>query len=397
MSNGEFREIGHSGGRVTFRIATDERGHRSYQVSWESSRPVYALPQGIVVDDIRLGGIGQPWNPPPVPNCYPVFIASDSEGKFGHQCPRCRGYWRTRGPAHVCPYCGIVAAGHEFLSEAQRRYAAQYCGRLNEALEEGDNGDHVIDMDAVADAVGKDGEKPPFYYAEQTQQNQYVCDACDQFNDILGKFGYCSSCGTRNDIQELEQKVLPAIRGRINAGGNYESCLREAASAFDSLVSQYVKQLVLHIPMRPGRRARFETTRFHDLEAVIEELKTAFDIDICQGLKESEVDFAKGMFHRRHVYEHNGGEADEKYIRDSGDTSVRPKQALRETQESVHQFVGLVAAMARNLHRGFHEIFPPEDGPIKLHQERKRIMEARNNVGRASAPLARPGLSGSST
>jgi hypothetical protein len=48
---------------------------------------VYALPQGIAVGTIKLCGIGQPWNPPSVPGCIPVFIASDSQGKFGHQCP----------------------------------------------------------------------------------------------------------------------------------------------------------------------------------------------------------------------------------------------------------------------------------------------------------------------
>jgi hypothetical protein len=170
---GEFQEIGHSGGQVTFRIVTID-GRRSYQVSWQSSRPVpaalfavYALPQGPVVDDIQLGGIGTPWNPPPIPGCFPVFISSDSEGKFGYQCPRCRSYWRARGAARVCPYCGIRAARHQFLSDAQRSYVAQYCARLNQALAQIEDGEHVIDMDAVADAVGTASEKPPFYYAEK--------------------------------------------------------------------------------------------------------------------------------------------------------------------------------------------------------------------------------------
>jgi hypothetical protein len=66
------------------------------------------------------------------------------------------------------------------------------------------------------------------------------------------------------------------------------------------------------------------------------------------------------MFHRRHVYEHNGGEADEKYIADSGDASVRPKQALRETQESANRIVSIILRMCENLHAGFHEIFPTQ-------------------------------------
>jgi hypothetical protein len=131
--------------------------------------------------------------------------------------------------------------------------------------------------------VGKDTEKPPFYYAEQSQQNQFTCDACGGFNDILGKFGYCSACGTRNDLQELEGKIIPSIRERTNAGGPYEACLRDVASAFDSFVGQYVKQLTQNVPMRPSRKAKIEGMRFHNLEPVAEMLKSVFDIDICDG------------------------------------------------------------------------------------------------------------------
>jgi hypothetical protein len=90
-------------------------------------------------------------------------------------------------------------------------------------------------MDAVAEAVGKDGENPPFYYAEQSQQNKFTCDACGAANDILGTFGYCSGCGTRNDLQELEGKIIPGLRERINAGGPHEACAKDAVTAFDSL------------------------------------------------------------------------------------------------------------------------------------------------------------------
>ena len=82
-----------------------------------------------------------------------------------------------------------------------------------------------------------------------------------------------------------------------------------------------------------------------------------------------DIDFAILMFHRRHVYEHNAGEVDEKYIRDSGDTSVRPKQVIRENAESAAKIAQIVLKMARNLHDGFHAIFAPEKMPIQSHQE----------------------------
>jgi len=130
-----------------------------------------------------------------------------------------------------------------------------------------------------------------------------------------------------------------------------------------------VRQLAARIPMKAARRRRFAKMLFHRIADHAAELKAVFDIDVFDGVTTADVAFVTLMFHRRHVYEHNGGEADEKYIRDSGESSVRPKQALRETPQSLGRLIDLVTVMARNLHRGFHDIFPPEDEPIRRHRE----------------------------
>jgi hypothetical protein len=333
------------------------------------------------VAPLDIGGIGVPWPEPPVPGCFPVFIASDSQGKFGFQCGRCQGYWRAGGGASVCAYCGHRDERHHFLSSSQRYYVQLYCEALSNALHNGADGDHVIDMDAVADAAGKDVEKPKFYYAEESQQKQFNCAVCGEFNDVLGRFAYCSTCGTRNDLEELENAILPPIRARANSGGPLDSCLKDIASAFDTFVSQYTRQLINNGPMRSARREKISKMRFHNLTTTRSELMGGFDIDVCEGIKTSEIDFATRMFHRRHVYEHNGGEVDVKYIAESGDTSVRVKQMIRETQASIHDFATLVLRMARNLHRGFHDICPPIRKPIELHEAQQQRMKAYTSSG----------------
>jgi hypothetical protein len=104
--------------------------------------------------------------------------------------------------------------------------------------------------------------------------------------------------------------------------------------------------------------------------------------DICEGLTDEEITSATRSFQRRHVYEHNGGEVDEKYLRDSGDTSVRLKQAIGETQPGVHEFANLVLRMARNLHRGFHDIFEPIKGHIDHCEAEKKCLAALQEKGR---------------
>lgn len=82
------------------------------------------------------------------------------------------------------------------------------------------------------------------------------------------------------------------------------------------------------------------------------------------------------MFCRRHIYEHNGGEVDQKYLDASGDTTVRLKQVIRETQEGAHELLGSLVKMARKLHAGFHELITVEDGPIRNFEEKKKRIAA---------------------
>ncbi|MGH7147014.1 MAG: hypothetical protein ACREIJ_03835 [Nitrospiraceae bacterium] len=378
----EFQEIGHCGGQITVEIKTDENGHRGIAFGFRHSRPtpaaffaVYALPEGLPVGTIQLGGIGQPWNPAPLPNCLPIFIGSDSLGMYGHQCTKCKGYWRSRGaPSRwrmTCPYCGLRAECHAFVTDGQRKYIRACVDLALRAMESDHDGEHLIDMDQVADAVGKEGLKPEFYYAEETQQNQYTCFTCGDVNDILGRYGYCSTCGTHNGLSELEKEIL-GIKDRMNREQQYEVCVKDAVSAFDSYARQIAKQMASRIPMTLGRRKEWENKLFHNLKPRAEEFKTVFDINLFTGLTQDDIDFATLMFHRRHVYEHNGGEVDERYVRQSGDTSVRIKQAIRESRETALRISDLVVKIARNLLNGFHQIFPPEELPLEFESGRKQ-------------------------
>ena len=126
LSQPEFREVAHSGGKLTITVKLDGNGRRFYQLQYSHCRAgraaffaVYALPPGIVVEQMMLGGLGSIPNSPRVPGCYQVFIGSDSEGRFGRQCPDCSGYWRSDLDAHFCPYCGFQGGVVELLTVKQ--------------------------------------------------------------------------------------------------------------------------------------------------------------------------------------------------------------------------------------------------------------------------------------
>jgi hypothetical protein len=385
----DFREVAHCGGKVTFGIDTDENGTRGYSVGYSVNSPkpmalfaVYALPQGLPCGDIQLGGIGDRWNPPPYPDCIAVFIGSDSHGRFGHQCPECGGYWRSSGaPSRwkmSCPYCGVRGGTWQFLTPAQHRYVAHYADTLMAALASDEKKfEVVIDMDAASDA--SQIAKPDFYYAGQTQQTDFCCETCSAQNDIKGQYGYCSICGTRNNAHRLGEE-LAALRARMNEDKVSPSdALKSAVSAYDSCCRNFVSELVEKVALTEARKSRLSTMLFHKLESV-KEIESIFDIRLIKGI-EADLDFMRMMFQRRHAFEHDGGQATERYVKESGDTTVTLGALIRENRENVHRLIGLLNRMATNFANGFHELFPPEEKPMAI----KRECEERKKRRRGNA------------
>ena len=253
----DFREIAHCGGQFEVTTKRDEKGRLKYSlgVRHSSGSPaawigVYALPQGIPVAMIRMGGFNEPWNAPPHPSCLPIFIGADLEGRFGHLCRICGGYWRSDGASALwpktCAYCGRRGSGHEFLTEGQDAFVEEFCKMFESAILSGKDGTFTIDLDVIADKIASGAARPDFYYSEESQQNKFTCAACSEWNDILGRYAYCSTCGTRNELPEISEE-LEKVRVRVNAGEDLGTCVRDTVALFDVAARQYVGQLV-----RPG-------------------------------------------------------------------------------------------------------------------------------------------------
>ncbi|MBI5657264.1 MAG: hypothetical protein HZC44_10820 [Geobacter sp.] len=391
MKRTDFSEVGHTGGKATFSIRCDEEGRVSYQIGYSHSSPrpmslvgVYAHPDGFACGNIVLGGIGQPWNPPPLPNCIAVFMASDSQGKFGHECPECKKHFRTDNiPSKfplTCPYCGLRAESFHFLTPPQKAYIAHYVESLNRALIEvpaGAAAEVVIDMDVIADSV-TDEPRPDFYYTSTTQQTEFKCAVCNSYNDIRGRYGYCASCGWRN-TSESQKVAQDRIRDQIKSGVlSASDAVKQAVSEFDSAARDFADQLTTRIPMKESRRKPFEGLLFHNLDKFDGLMKTCFDIDLLKGMS-ADHDFVRLMFLRRHVYEHDGGVATRRYVANSGDTQTEEGVLIRETVENAHRFIGCLNRMVATLEKDFHEIFKPEPFCIDIENERKTRMGKRNS------------------
>ncbi len=379
----EFREISHCGGKYTVVVKTGEDGTRAYQLGVTSSSPhpaalfcVAATYDGKPVGVISLGG----WAPdranegPQTSQYIPVFVASDREAKFGHECPRCTGYWRNTAVPHqwplTCPYCGLRASTHQFLTRGQRRFVEKCCEQVAEAFEAKEDGEYVINMDAIAETIQKGAERPEFYYVEESQQSRFNCMLCGQFNDILGKYGYCSCCGYRNNL-DLFAAEVDGLKKRLGAGLSPQECVKNLVSGLDSAGVDSVSQLVRHVPMTPSRKKKAKSIKFHDIQRMSESLNEVFDIRVTKGIGIDDLRFIKMMFQRRHVFEHKGGVADQMYLEQSGDTTARRGQAIRETRKNAERFANLLLVIATRFHEGFHAILPVEGTAIRVLKPEK--------------------------
>jgi hypothetical protein len=385
MEYKDFQEIAHCGGRATFNIRCDADGNTSVQQGIEHDRAgpaswlgVYALvATGQPLLDFVMGGIGDSFRPPAPPGSMAVFLASDSQMRWGHQCPRpqCASYFRNgHHSAHyplTCPYCGLKTAAVRFLTPKQVAYCRHYVKTLYDAVDRMKPGTEervVIDMDAIVDQ-DKDVPKPDFYYASASQQTQFTCLHCGDFNDIRGRFGYCASCGWRNNAAQFDQ-TMASLRERLNTGQDTpEGTVKSAVSEFDSCCRDFVQQLANRIPMKSSRVEELRGFLFHKVDgAALDRLRSTFDIDLTRGMSD-DLAFLKMMMARRHVFEHAGGVMDQKYLDESGDHNAGLGVLIRESKENAHRLAGLLVRMISNLDRDFHGIFPPTAWPVEYFEK----------------------------
>lgn len=378
----EFQDIPISNVEITFEVSTQE-GQQYFGSGIQYSEPlplavygIWVLRQGVPVGVIN---VTQEAGPPPIPGCFQVLIATDQRAMWGRKCPHCNGYWRTTSPGivqyTVCCYCGEASEAWECLSDAQRIYVEACCHFFEHALGQKKDGRYSIKARKLLEGVVIDGANPiPDYFVEKAKQTKFACIACGNKNDVLGRYAYCSSCGTRNEAAIFKQDI-ENIRATLNAGGSPVTALKEAVDGFDTIGRNIARELCGRVPMTPQRRSKWQRANFAQLGDVAAALKTDFDIDLLQHVDAADVKHAMIMFHRRHLHAHKGGIADQKYLSDSGDTGVEVGQLVRETQEGVHRLISTIVKLSRNLTSDFHSIVPVQEEPIKYHQENLARME----------------------
>ena len=261
-----------------------------------------------------------------------VPIPLDDEGMLGRSCPAdgCSRYFKIKPGTGLdtdlchCPYCGQAADASAFATEEQVQYA------INRAAEQilqpimrkftqdimslntRQRGPFQIRFDV------RYRPAPQYSYIERQLETRVICDQCTLEFAVYGVFASCPDCERLNALTTCSKSVENA-RKRVRLAGSPEldpelraafprDALRDVVGAFDS----YGKALRAKYADRVRPKAK--PNLFQDLDALDAELLAAGLTTIDAILSAHEATSLRWFFQARHVYEHNAGVVDDRFI-----------------------------------------------------------------------------------
>ncbi len=357
----EFEEIAHMGGTIA--AIVDEQG-TALQISHSAPTPAVLVPvcvsfEGKVVGFPPVVGLGD------VSRCpggsTELMLLSDCEGMFGQRCRACNSYFRN-GTTHSnwCPYCAKRSPSIRFLTSNQLKFLASMFNLLVDA--DNDKKSREVSIGALVDALPEN--RQGWVYSEERLQAEYSCSQCKNRYDILGNYGLCPTCGKPNFNEVFNEKLdaLAAefrhanetIKERIEREiewGKLTTCISELDALFGK-----VKMLLQRLPNTPARRAAIGLVSIHNVRSVREKLIHWYDIDIFEGLPATDVDFLNKMVNRRHIFTHKGGQVDQEYLDNTGDTTVKLHEVIRFRSNEIKRLIPIVRGCGNRLLEGLNSI-----------------------------------------
>jgi len=360
----EFQEIYLSGGKFEFKKGQEG----GVSIGYKGSNPwamamfqVCVSYDGEVLDIVPFSGLGQPMPPYPQPSLL-AWLISDRHGMFGSFCPNCKSYFRIDmfSSDMFCPYCGKVSRGIHFITENQLKYIYAFCNAFIEAYD-GDE-DVTLDLDKLNEELPEN--RPKWLYSEETQQNNYKCSTCKRKYNILGEYCLCPGCGKpnlsdvfsqkMNEFGKQFQKANEEVSDRHDREVEWEKLTR-CVSEFESMANQ-IRRFLLRHPATEKRKNSLKSLSFQNILIARDLLKEWYDIDILEGVSETDSNFLNKMFNRRHLFIHNAGQVDQEYLNNTGDTSVRLNQMIRVRSREIRRLIPLVLECGQKLVQGYESI-----------------------------------------
>ncbi|MEI7847868.1 MAG: hypothetical protein WCK35_18855 [Chloroflexota bacterium] len=242
------------------------------------------------------------------------------DGFVGRECnnPSCKKYFQvftdSLDDAFICPYCGTESANSELWTSDQKLYIQQVAEEKAKeyALAEIDKMFGNFARKMRSNKFIKIKHTPTNYrvkhvianYSEKKVDTELICPECNFRFQVYGIFGYCPKCRTENI--KIYDANLAIILKEISESQDSQRALRHAYSDLVSTFEQFCRKKAL--------TNINEIPRFQNLKDTRDYFKKHISKDIYSGIAITDQNQLRKTFLKRHLYEHNGGIVNARYI-----------------------------------------------------------------------------------
>lgn len=311
----------------------------------------------------------------------PITFESDKKGYFDRECPNDNCLytfkismedWQEKVSDEEvhCPLCGHIDTADKWWTQAQlegmQQLAADYAmsyiqGELDKSfkkLERSTHNNKFIQIKYKPRSRITFTNNPLGQSAEWEQDIQ--CPHCQTRYSVIGSAFFCPCCGY-NIIENVLDESLDSVIKMIESLPEMQRLL-EKSYGIDKAVSMCRSMLEGSLGDTISAFQKFAEMKYKSISGnkmqvndfqIVEKGSCLFKNACGKGysywLSDSELENMNLMFQRRHIYEHNGGIVDEKYVQKSGDNTYQIGQRLVIHQQEIIDFIALIKKLTNGL------------------------------------------------
>ncbi|MBE0611234.1 MAG: hypothetical protein IH609_17770 [Dehalococcoidia bacterium] len=311
-----------------------------------------------------------------------VTLPTDEAGMVGRKCPsaECGLYFKLKPGTGLptdtchCPYCGTAGEGPDFTTAEQLEYGTSIAiKRVMEPVTRGfQDSLKQLERRAPGSLIQFKVTTSPITfrvsrYFERDLETHVICDGCGLEFAVYGVFASCPDCQRLNalatclaSLNVAEKKLLLSENEELEAELRValrEDVLGSAVASFDAYGKALRRTHPRFLP------AKAKPNLFQDLEGLAGALGEMAYPTLDSMVGPDALERLNWFFQARHVYSHNAGVVDERFLAKQpastgriGRKLVLPSERLRDGIHDLQRLASELDAIASGTK-------PPTVGP----------------------------------
>lgn len=297
---------------------------------------------------------------------YTISLKTDKNGMLSRQCQRteCRKYFKIKVEHYsecqnkeiYCPSCGFKEFGNKMFTEEQMEYAKSIImqdvmGYINNEMKkfEVKPDRNALFSIGISYTPGKVEIRD---YVEEELKKSVTCEKCNREFSIYSASAFCPFCGPRNPLiifnqnsdlaikfVNLQNMITGSDKSDLEEHGIFEKLIEKSLDTMVTAFETYCKSKYTAVITTSTAESEYEVLRrirnsFQNLNET-EKLLKNFKVNL-RDILGTQFDFVYNCFEKRHVFIHNSGIIDQKFIeRTNCDHTLLGKKLILHQNEII--------------------------------------------------------------